>query len=249
MTSEVIKKYRQAKNRLILLDYDGTLVNYGANPDEVFPAKELLHLLEKLNNKYGSKVVIITGRGLKNADVLFNSLLIDIVMEHGAVARENNHWNLLTSSDEGWKKIILPVLNAFTANCPGSFTEEKKYSLAWHYRNADPDTGEFYSGKLISKLEGIIEPLELKIIDGNKVIEVIHKQVSKGNAVKYLLNKNFYDFILCIGDDKADEEMFASLLNDEKSITIKVGNGTTLAKYRLENVQQVLSLLDQLELS
>jgi trehalose 6-phosphate synthase/phosphatase len=48
--------------------------------------------------------------------------------------------------------------------------------------------------------------------------------------------------VLAIGDDRTDEDMF-SALTLENQYTVKVGPGTTNAAYRVENVQEVLSLL------
>ena len=51
------------------------------------------------------------------------------------------------------KKQSLPILNQITAECPESFVEEKNFSLAWHYRNAESQSGYTYSRELISILE------------------------------------------------------------------------------------------------
>ena len=80
--------------------------------------------------------------------------------------------------------------------------------LAWHYRNAESRSGYIHSRELISILEKIIALHNLKILDGNKVVEIMTNEVGKGTAVKRLFEQNNYDFILSIGDDATDEEMF-----------------------------------------
>jgi trehalose 6-phosphate synthase/phosphatase len=130
--------------------------------------------------------------------------------------------------------------------CPGSFLEEKEYSLAWHYRNAEEDKGNKYSRKLISTLSSGIHTRNLRIIDGNKVVEVTAAGVSKGNAVKSLLTENDYDFILCAGDDRTDEDMFFMLRKYDQAVTIKIGGGETLARHRTEDPRTFLSLLGHL---
>lgn len=85
-----------------------------------------------------------------------------------------------------------------------------------------------------------------KILDGNKVVEIKSNEIGKGKATKYLVERENYDFILSIGDDKTDEEMFEFLMSHPEAITIKVGEGNTMAKYLLANVKLVIKLLKRL---
>lgn len=86
----------------------------------------------------------------------------------------------------------------------------------------------------------------MKIIDGNKVVKIIPAYIDKGKAVNYLLKRNNYGYIIAIGDDTTDEDMFKSLLGAKTSYTINVGEGVTFAKHTIENVEKVLLLLNQL---
>jgi trehalose 6-phosphate synthase/phosphatase len=88
----------------------------------------------------------------------------------------------------------------------------------------------------------------LKILDGNKVVEILMNETGKGNAVKKLLEKDSYDFVLSIGDDATDEEMFEFFLNNPNALTIKVGEGTTCARYQLQSISNVESLLKKLSI-
>ncbi len=85
-----------------------------------------------------------------------------------------------------------------------------------------------------------------KILDGNKVVEIKSDEIGKGKAAKDIIEKDNYDFILSIGDDQTDEEMFEFLLTHPGAITIKVGEGNTTAKYLLENADNVVKLLKRL---
>jgi trehalose 6-phosphate synthase/phosphatase len=142
-----------------------------------------------------------------------------------------------------WKKQIIPILNQVTANCPESYVEEKIHSLTWHYRSMANTSGYSCSRDLIKKLEKVIEPLNLKILDGNKVVEVMKEGIGKGRAVHQLLDREKYDFILSVGDDKTDEEMFEYLEHNPSAFTVKVGKGSTFARYNLQNISEVASLL------
>ena len=95
-------------------------------------------------------------------------------------------------------------------------------------------------------MDSINSSYNFKVLDGNKVVEIKSDENGKGRAAKYFVEQGDYDFILSIGDDKTDEEMFEFFLNHPEAITIKVGEGNTMAKYLLESVDQVIKLLNRL---
>ncbi|MCE5347022.1 MAG: trehalose-phosphatase [Bacteroidales bacterium] len=246
ITTELIEKYRNAKGRLILLDYDGTLVDFTSVPDTSIIPGHISDILAKLIGTPQTEVVIITGRNCKEIDKILGYLPVNIISEHGAMIKKNGIWENKVSDNTLWKDTIIPVLNQITLSCPESFIEEKTFSVAWHYRNVETQSGFTHSRELISTLEKIVHSFNLKILDGNKVVEIMPKEIGKGNAVKKLLEKNIFDFILSIGDDATDEEMFECLFNNVNAFTIKVGNGDTLARYKLAGINDVLSLLKNL---
>lgn len=246
--TDLIKKYKNATNKLILLDYDGTLVTYCPIPEKAIPSEKLLNILIKLVDKPQTKVIIISGRGHHDIDKLLGHLPIDIIAEHGAMIKENGEWKNKIINYGLWKKDVLPLLNRAVLACPKSFIEEKQYSLTWHYREAKPESGYVCSRELIRLLRNILHFYNLKMLDGNKVVEIMSEKIGKGKALKNILEKNNYDYILSIGDDKTDEEMFEFFLHDTNAFTIKVGSGDTFAKYRLDNVNEVIMLLEQLSL-
>ena len=244
ITAELIEKFRKANYKLILLDYDGTLVDFFPFPEKAKPSEKLLDILNKLITKPKTNVVIITGRAHKDIDNFLGHLPINIIAEHGGMLKINRIWKKQAKNNNLWKDKVLPIFNQITLACPNSFIEEKQFSLAWHYRNAE--SGYAYSRKLIGLLENFISKKTLKILDGNKVVEILSNDLGKGKTVENLLKQNKYDFILSIGDDKTDEEMFEFLLDNPTAVTIKVGKGNTLAKFKLDNVDNVNTLLKQL---
>ncbi len=246
MKDLLIKSFRKANNKLILLDYDGTLVDYVKLPQEARPSENLLSALLKLNKSPNTRVVIITGRAYQDINGFVGHLPIDIVAEHGAMIREDLRWKQLIADDGKWQHLFFPMLEKFTKTCPGSFIEHKRFSLAYHYRNADADCGYSRSRALIGELSARAPEFGLKIMDGKKVVEVRRKDIDKGKGTVYVLGREDYDFILSIGDDKTDEDMFEVLKYNEHAYTIKVGAGETSAKYRLDNVQQVIVLINEL---
>ncbi len=243
---DFVENYKKANNKLVLLDYDGTLVHFDSHPGKARPSEPLLDILERLAKKPLTRIIIITGRECKDIDRMIGHLSIDIIAEHGAYTKENGKWNSQIDDKCSWKKSRIPLLNRFSIMCPGSFVEEKQFSLAWHYRKCKSEQAYKYSRELIDLLMRIKSDCNLKVIDGNKVIEIMPEKVGKGEAVKKILEQNKYDYILSIGDDKTDEEMFDFLSDISYAFTIKVGNGNTVAKYRVKNEKSVIKLLEQL---
>jgi trehalose 6-phosphate synthase/phosphatase len=161
----IIEKYRNASERLVLLDYDGTLVNYTINPANAKPPEDLSGILRKLSARPNTKVIIISGRSHNDLDRFLGHLSINFIAEHGALIKENGIWKEQITDNFLWKKTALPVFDQITAVCPESFVEEKTFSLVWHYRNAGSQTGYDHSRELISILENIIKFYKLKILD------------------------------------------------------------------------------------
>ena len=127
----------------------------------------------------------------------------------------------------------------------GSFIEEKDYTIAWHYRAVEDITVEATKLKLLKELMILNENKEFDILQGNKVLEVKNVNVNKGKFVSELVLSKEFDFVVAIGDDATDEDMF-SVLTGENQYSIKVGLTGTNAKYNLININNVLSFLDQL---
>jgi trehalose 6-phosphate synthase/phosphatase len=244
--AEINKKFENALNKLVLLDYDGTLVNYTATPEKAKLTLEITDIIRRLISLPGMEIFIITGRRHEDIDRFLDHIPINIIAEHGAIIKENGKWKNQELIGDSWKKSVISVMNQITDICPGSFIEEKIYSLAWHYRNAEPDSGYTSSRELIRLMNNVVGTYGLKILDGNKVVEILSDSIGKGKAAKKLDEQNIYDFILSIGDDATDEEMFEYFKNHSNAYTIKVGEGDTFAKYKLNDISEVVALLKKM---
>ena len=90
--TEITEKFRNAGNKLTLLDFDGTLVDFTSNTADTIPSEGLLNLLQKVADIPDNQLIIITGREMDEIDRMVGHLPIDIIAEHGAMIRENNIW-------------------------------------------------------------------------------------------------------------------------------------------------------------
>ncbi len=242
---KIIEEYKKCSSRLFLLDYDGTLIPFKENPNECYPDMELLEILGKLSNDERNDVVIISGRNRKNMEEFFKDLEIYLVAEHGALIRDKyGTWVEIEHLTTEWKREIREVLEIFVNKTPGSFVEEKEYSLAWHYRKVDPELAATRVYELKHILLNLIMNLNLEILEGNKVIEIKNSGINKGRAAMFFLSKKDYDFILAMGDDVTDEDMFKLLPKD--SYTIKIGYEISSAKYNLYSYKDARNLLKKL---
>jgi trehalose 6-phosphate synthase/phosphatase len=150
------------------------------------------------------------------------------------------------SIPDQWKNEIRPIMQMFVSRCVGSFIEEKTNTLAWHYRNTHPDLGFTRSRELINNLSQLLQNTMLQVVDGNKVVEVRMSGFDKGIMALKIVNDLQPDFVLCMGDDTTDEDMFKAL--NDRAYNIKVSNGPTAAQYTVFSQQKVLQLLKKLML-
>lgn len=240
-----ILDFNQAKQRLVLLDYDGTLVPYTATPKTAKPTPNVISTLCLLASDPRNHVVIISGRDKDTLNQWFYSLNLYLVGEHGAWIKEiNENWKVLVPTTCDWKEPVIALLDKYVDRLPGAFIEEKEFSIAWHYRNADHEQSIQIVKELVDNLVNLVANGDLQVLCGNKVIEIRNASLNKGNATMHFISNNHYDFILSIGDDVTDEDMFKVL--PDSAYSIKVGIGTSNAKFNIKNQNEVINLLNSL---
>ena len=242
----ILLRYREGRSRLLLLDYDGTLVPFTTDPAKAAPGRALLDMLASLSSEARNDVVIISGRDRQTLERWFGSRGLSLVAEHGALlkVRGEGRWRRTGPLSTGWKKDVRPVVEAFMDRAPGSVLEEKEFSIALHYRGAEPRVGESCALELATAISPLSRGLGISIMMGDKVLEIMGSCVSKGVAACRLLRSKRYDFILAIGDDRTDEAMFKAL--PEHSVTVKVGRPPSSAKHRIADQASVLPFLQEM---
>ena len=140
---ELFEAYRSGETRLLLLDYDGTLIPFALEPQEARPNEELLLLLRTLTDAPGNTVVITSGRNKETLERWFGDMGVGLVAEHGVWIKEpGKQWEMIEPLANDWKTDVRPLLELYVSRTPGSSLEEKEFSLVWHYRKADEAFGE-----------------------------------------------------------------------------------------------------------
>ena len=234
---EIQKLYKRATKRLIILDYDGTLVPIVKNPELAIPDKKLIKTLKLLAEDKRNHLVISSGRDAEFLDKWFSELDLNLAAEHGAFFKEHGKWHENIRTKFPVDEEILDILQKTTDKTPGSRIEMKKTSISWHYRNCDRWLAELRKQQLINALMNPCTRLNLQIMRGNKVIELKMVGVDKGIEAVRLMNAYKYDFIMAMGDDITDEDMFHIM--PPEAITLKVGSISDHARFSLPQIDTV----------
>ncbi|OTB10376.1 glycosyltransferase family 20 protein [Daldinia sp. EC12] len=280
----MLKQYREAKKRLFMFDYDGTLTPIVRDPQAAVPSERVIQTLKALAADHHNAVWIISGR---DQDFLQQHLghisELGFSAEHGSFIRHpgSESWeNLAEKLDMGWQADVVEIFQKYTDRVPGSFIERKRCALTWHYRQADPEQGVHSSQALHKELEStVVKRWDVDVMKGKANLEVRPTFINKGEIAKRLVNDYNSDiahiasgqnaksqdgkleFVLCMGDDFTDEDMFRALnglsgtqVDRNHVFTVTVGASTkvTLAKWHMlepEDVVESIALLAGVGLS
>ncbi len=243
--SGMVQQFRSATNRALLLDYDGTLVPFAAEPKLAQPDAELIEILTALGSEPANQVTIISGRPRRTLEEWFGRLPISLIAEHGVWLRDkDSEWRMLKTLTADWKERVRPILNLYVDRLPGALLEEKEFSLAWHYRRADPEQASQCAKELLDDLAGYTRNIDVQVFEGNKVIEIRNAGVNKGAAGMAWLSAYPHDFILGVGDDWTDEDLFRAL--PPTAFSVRVGLASTAARYYLGGPSVVRRMLREL---
>ncbi|XP_078428242.1 putative alpha,alpha-trehalose-phosphate synthase [UDP-forming] 7 [Wolffia australiana] len=254
----IASAYGRTKNRAILLDYDGTLMPQGSMNKA--PAEEVLEIIRSLAMDQRNVIFIVSGRRRDNLGRWFGGCgKIGIAAEHGYFIRwgGEEEWEKCGQGEEfGWVQIAEPVMKQYTEATDGSSIEVKESALVWHYQDAEPGFGSSQAKELLDHLESVLANEPVAVKSGQFIIEVKPLGVSKGMVARKILTRmrekgRRAGFVLCIGDDRSDEDMFegiSAMTNDLVSpgapvFACTVGQKPSKARYYLDDTADVVATL------
>ncbi|XP_068649818.1 alpha,alpha-trehalose-phosphate synthase [UDP-forming] 5-like [Aristolochia californica] len=258
----IVSAYKRTKNRAILLDYDGTImpqtsINKTPNPEDI-------RILNNLCDDPKNVVFLVSGRDKNTLSEWFSSCeKLGIAAEHGYFMRLKHvaEWETcFPTADFYWKQIAEPVMKLYTETTDGSTIETKESALVWHYQYADPDFGSCQAKELLDHLESVLANEPVSVKSGQHIVEVKPQGVNKGHVAERLVSTMrkkgmLPDFILCIGDDRSDEDMFEvftgtmagpSLSPVAEVFACTVGQKPSKAKYYVEDTTGIVRMLQGL---
>ncbi|MCF8303662.1 MAG: bifunctional alpha,alpha-trehalose-phosphate synthase (UDP-forming)/trehalose-phosphatase [Bacteroidales bacterium] len=238
----IIEDFKKSSNKLLFMDVDGTLMEKRSRWATEKPDKELLKLLKKISTHESNRLILVSGRNGKVLEKWFEDIPATLVAEHGAWIKRNlEEWHLTDAYDDEWKENVRPLLQFYEDRTPGSFIDEKSFSLIWDYNRCDPDEGRTRAWELIDQLRDLTANLNLEILEGKRLIEVKTAGINKGRVATEFIGEKDWDFILGVGDDWTDEYLFEVL--PEKAYSIRVGFYNTRACYNVSDVKEIRSLI------
>lgn len=211
----------------VFLDFDGTLADIAERPDAVRPDADLPEVLTGLAAKLGGALAIVTGRTVPEIDRFLSPARLDVCGMHGLERRVSGR---LSRPDLVPLAPQIDALRRAFADRPGVIVEDKTFGVALHWRMA-PDA-EADALAAMEKLAAELGP-DYRIQDGKAVREIVPAASGKGAAIRALMEAPPYlgRVPLFAGDDRTDEHGFEAV-NPLGGISIKLGDGPTVAPYR-----------------
>ncbi|KAJ7942858.1 Trehalose-6-phosphate synthase [Quillaja saponaria] len=258
----IVSAYRRTAKRAILLDYDGTLMPQ-ASIDKG-PTSKSIEILNSLCRDRNNMVFLVSAKSRKTLAEWFSPCEnLGIAAEHGYFLRlkRDEEWETCGPvTDTNWKQIAEPVLNLYTETTDGSTIEDKETALVWCYEDADPDFGSCQAKELLDHLESVLANEPVTVKSGQNLVEVKPQGVSKGLVAKRLLSTMQErgmppEFVLCIGDDRSDEDMFEVMSSSMAGPSIStraevfactIGQKSSKAKYYLDDTVEIVRLMQGL---
>ncbi|KAF9621580.1 hypothetical protein IFM89_023154 [Coptis chinensis] len=258
----IVSAYENATNRAILLDYDGTVMPQ-TSIDKT-PSEEVISIINTLCDDAKNSVFIVSGRGKGSLGKWFSPCKkLGIAAEHGYFLRwsGNEEWETCGhGSDFGWIQMAEPVMKLYTEATDGSSIETKESALVWHHQDADPGFGSTQAKEMLDHLESVLANEPVAVKRGQFIVEVKPQGVSKGLVAEKIFTSmaesgKQADFVLCIGDDRSDEDMFEiignalnrGILSPNTSVfACTVGQKPSKAKYYLDDTTEVITMLEAL---
>lgn len=200
--------YKKAKKRLMLFDYDGTLTPIVKVPSQAIPTDRCRSAITQLAADPDNVVYLISGRDGDFLDEHWSMVKnLGLSAEHGSFVKkpgDKEFTNMTEALDMSWMSEVEEIFRFYMERTTGSTIEVKKASITWHYRNSDPDFGEFQCKQALDLLESSLAPRRpIEVLVGKKNLEVRPLAVNKGEIVRRLMYENpDVEFVFCAGDDK-----------------------------------------------
>ncbi|MBQ2260010.1 MAG: trehalose-phosphatase [Loktanella sp.] len=214
------------------LDVDGTLAEIVPAPQSARVAPPVLDVLDQLWVLSGGALALVSGRSIDQIDQILSPLRLPAVGVHGLERRLADGQVRRADYSEISYDALVALVTDFAQRHTGLQAEPKPGAVALHYRKR-PDLAEIC---LTFMQEQAAADQQLALMKGKMVLELILGRQTKGVAVGNLMQVPPYarrqPFFA--GDDVTDEAAF-DYVNQHGGISVKIGHGTTCARYHLHN--------------
>jgi trehalose 6-phosphate phosphatase len=228
----------------LFLDFDGTLVDIAARPQDVIVDPGLPALLDRLRRRCDGALAIVTGRSVEAIEHFLPGLGLDICGLHGMERRIAGSARVLEAKNLSGLRAAVPALTQKLAQLPGVLIEDKGESVALHWRlnpEAEPIVVEAAHAAMAAIGAGF------RLQAGKALVEIVPDVSGKGGAITSLMEQPPYRgrTPFFIGDDVTDEHGFAAV-SALGGLSLKIGPGESLATRRLPDPTTLRGWLGEL---
>lgn len=262
LNAEVYQQvYANAKKRLLIIDFEGTLLQWEPNKGVMAGTGKIIDLLNMLCASEDNLVYITSERTPSELERMFRRVQqrLGLVAENGGYVRSpaDGQWqNLTDPAVLQWKDTIRELVNYYKERTPGAFIEETNNRIVFHYAAADDTvTAQRQVSELNNHVNDSSAVQGCHAVPMRNALVIEPSSISKATAIEHvynrLLHRHQLEFIACFGNDRADEEVFAwaNSLALEKSdcqvLTITVGIRNTGAKEFVQSTFGVTAALEK----
>jgi trehalose 6-phosphate phosphatase len=218
----------------LFLDYDGTLVELAPTPELAVADAELRALLAGLHGRCRGALAIVSGRPVADIDGFLAPLRLTVAGLHGHAVRRHDGGMVEAAPPEPALHPVRAAFAEFSHRHPGTLVEDKRWTLALHYRQAPgaADAAAALAGELAEQSGG-----RLRLQRGKMVVELIPAGGDKGSAIAALLASDEFRgrVPVFVGDDLTDEAGFRRV-NQLGGISVRIGAGRSDARFGLADV-------------
>jgi trehalose-phosphatase len=234
-----------ASQRLLALDYDGTLAPFTVDRDQAWPYPGVQELLGRIAAAGHTRVVIVSGRGV---DEVLRLLKVEPALEiwgsHGHERRLPDRSALAVALSAEQQRGLRDGRLAVEALAPREAIEIKPACLAVHWRGKDKSIATLLHGQIRKAWEPLTAS-GLSIHDFDGGIELRSTAADKGTVMNELLSSLGSNIVTAyLGDDLTDEDAFHALEGRGLSVLVRPEYRATSADVWLRPPGQLLQFLE-----
>jgi alpha,alpha-trehalase len=211
-----VRRHAKGKHLVVLLDFDGTLCEFEADPAAVQLPDARRQAILRIQAR--ATVAIVSGRRLE--DVRERCALTGAIVAglHGLEIEGLDERYVHPGLEKASAAVadVSEALRTVAAGIPGAFVEDKGASVALHFREADAEGQRAALDAFTSAAAPHLERGRLRVMRGSYVLELLPNIAwNKGNAVRWILERIERQkgpvFAVYIGDDVTDQDAFAAV--------------------------------------
>jgi len=235
----------QARQSVLLLDYDGTLAPFRHDRYEALPYTGVTPLLKEIMATGHTRLVVITGRRAHEAIQLLDlSPYPEIWGTHGLERLHSDGSYEITPMDSYTRDALSAADEWVDGLRLHHLADHKTGSLAVHWRGLTDDKARDVRDKVLLGWLPIADRAGLTLEQFEGGVEIRMAERNKGDAVRTILTEIDVDApVAYLGDDQSDEDAFRILQNRGLCVLVRSQWRETAANLWLRPPAQLFTFL------